>query len=300
MDLIKAQRLLNKIQAFLDGNGHELSRLEKDLIKSYVQQLYEAVTSEETPTGKDQVIENEPFSPKSHKVETSTKEESPIKRVTEEPKAEPFKPIYSDYAPQVNKPEKPAYTEYTPPATKPEQPVYTEYMPPVAKQEQPVYKEYNTPYVKEKEQEAEKPKQEEKLTAPVIEEKSQPVHVSASAEENNTSIDSADHDELLKKLFDLQKPDETASRFGHVPIASIESAMGLNERIFTLNELFGGDKGLFEAWCSKLNSLNSFAEAKNVLMTGPAQDFKWADPERIKMAEHFLRIVSRRYPKSAS
>ena len=48
MDLTKAQRLLNKIQAFLDnGNGQELSRLEKDLIKSYVQQLYDAVTSDE-------------------------------------------------------------------------------------------------------------------------------------------------------------------------------------------------------------------------------------------------------------
>ena len=52
MDLTKAQRLLNKIQAFLDnGNGHELSRLEKDLLKSYVQQLYEAVTSDEISTG---------------------------------------------------------------------------------------------------------------------------------------------------------------------------------------------------------------------------------------------------------
>ncbi len=109
---------------------------------------------------------------------------------------------------------------------------------------------------------------------------------------------SADAGDAMINLFEIQKPDE--SRFGHVPIASIESAMGLNERIFTLNELFGGDKGLFDAWCDKLNSLHSFAEARNVLITGPAKDFKWTDPQRIKMAEQFIRIVSRRYPKSGS
>lgn len=287
MDLAKAQRLLNKIQAFIDGNGHELSRLEKDLIKSYVQQLYEAVTSEETINANEQVKESEPFSQKSNKIETSGKQDSPMNHVTELPKSEPFKPVYK---------------EYMPPAPKPEQEAYSEYAPPVTKQEPPVYKEY-TPHIKEREPEKEMPKPEEKMAAPIIQQKTEPVHVSEPVKENKTSFSDAAHsdpNDPLNKLFDLQKPDETVNRFGHVPIASIESAMGLNERIFTLNELFGGDKGLFEAWCSKLNSLGSFAEAKNVLRTGPASDFKWAEPERIKMAEQFLRIVSRRYPKSVS
>ena len=49
MDLTKAQRLLVKIQAFLDnGNGNEISRLERDLLKSYIVQLYDAVSTEET------------------------------------------------------------------------------------------------------------------------------------------------------------------------------------------------------------------------------------------------------------
>ena len=42
MDLTKAQRLLLKIQAFIDnGNGNDISRLEKDLMKSYIIQLYD-------------------------------------------------------------------------------------------------------------------------------------------------------------------------------------------------------------------------------------------------------------------
>ena len=48
MDLTKAQRLLIKIQTFLDqGNGHELSRLEKDLLKTYIQQLYDTVNNDQ-------------------------------------------------------------------------------------------------------------------------------------------------------------------------------------------------------------------------------------------------------------
>jgi hypothetical protein len=104
--------------------------------------------------------------------------------------------------------------------------------------------------------------------------------------------------DALNKLFELPKSEDLSDRFSHVPIPSIESAMGLNERIFTLNDLFGGDRGLFDATCMQLNNLNSFAEAKALLLNGPARHFNWADPERIKMAEEFIRIIVRRYPKS--
>lgn len=274
MDLTKAQRLLNKIQAFLDnGNGHELSRLEKDLLKSYVQQLYEAVTSDEISTGYEPHKQTEASFQKTHKSEPTPKVETSVPRVTESPKAEPSKPIYS---------------EYIPPAPKAEPHLHSTYMPPVVK-ENLVEKESKEPVV---------------TSVPFTDTTSREVHVNEPVKEithtpKHSSTPAEQHD-ALQKLFDLQKSDEMGSRFGHVPIASIESAMGLNERIFTLNELFGGDKGLFDAWCDKLNNLNSFTEAKTVLINGPAKDFKWADPERIKMAEQFLRIVSRRYPKSVS
>jgi hypothetical protein len=263
MDLTKAQRLINKIQAFLDdGHAQDLSRLEKDLIKSYVQQLYEAVISDETALPQEKHKSSDVHVQKTQKVETFSQTEAPPVQLKETPKAEPTKPFYSDYIP---------------PAPKPEQPVYTEYKPPVVK-EKPVEVEIET-----QSYQAYKPE-------PVKETIHTPAVQPTAKEEQ----------EALGKLFDPQISDETSSRFGFVPIASIESAMGLNERIFTLNELFGGDKALFDAWCSKLNSLHSFAEARNVLISGPAKDFKWSDPERIKMAEQFIRIVSRRYPKPTS
>ena len=302
MDLTKAQRLLNKIQAFLDnGNGHELSRLEKDLIKSYVQQLYEAVTSEESSAQEHKPAES--TFQKSQRTESTHKSdvhvpkvETPAPRTTEVPKPEPIKPTFSDYTPPVEKPKPPVYS---PPEEKVETPVYSDYSPPVHKTETPVYVEPEIPEPKvhkfqsQIESEVSTPSFAERNSSPVEE-------VKESYPAPKQHVSAGDQSEAILKLFDLQKSDEMSSRFGHVPISSIESAMGLNERIFTLNELFGGDKALFDAWCAKLNSLGSFTEAKNVLMSGPAKDFKWADPQRIKMAEQFIRIVSRRYPKSAN
>ncbi len=286
MDMTKAQRLLNKIQAFLDdGNSHELSRLEKDLLKSYVQQLYEAVISDEHTSLPDQSKPSETQFHKSHK-EEFPKVEQTITRKTEAPKAETPK------------------TET--PKAEPPKTVYSEYMPPVPKTETsaPVYSDYIPPAAKEKPAEAKAPRTEMVETIPPVESKPYQAYVPEPLKETlrttKPPVSSPESPDALSKLFDLQKSEEMSSRFGHVPIASIESAMGLNERIFTLNELFGGDKGLFDAWCTKLNNLHSFAEARNVLMSGPARDFKWTDPQRVKMAEQFIRIVSRRYPKSAT
>src|SRR5688572_11167251 len=255
MDLTKAQRLLNKIQAFLDnGNGHELSRLEKDLIKSYVQQLYEAVTTDEDVSGMASSKKEETSSYKNNKAEQPNQKSEPfVQKVFEEPKPDPVKPFYSDFISPVSKTEPPA-TEYTPPVVEP--PV-TEYSPP-PKTETKVFV-YTPPIPKVEVQghEQYQPPKQEKLSSYQTPDRDPVV-------EKGSGSNTSDGNEALQKLFELQKPDEMSSRFGHVPIASIESAMGLNERIFTLNELFGGDKALFDAWCGKLNSLNSFSEAKQV------------------------------------
>jgi hypothetical protein len=108
----------------------------------------------------------------------------------------------------------------------------------------------------------------------------------------------SERDDALDELFDLPRSEDLSGRSTHVPIASIESALGLNARIFTLNELFGGDRTLFDTTCQQLNDLTSFQEARSLLMAGPARTFKWADQSRIKMAEDFIRIVARRYPKT--
>lgn len=254
MDFKKAQRLLTKIEAFLDnGNPQDLSRLEKDLMRSYVIQLYEAL-AEEGETIQEQEKPIEFIEYKMPKREAAPKTEVPQAKEIEIPK-----PSFQDQG-------------ITTPKEKP-----VEIVAPVQQTQRPV-------------QPVETKSFQYHVTEPIKE----------TIHDSKSNQSSADVNEGLAKLFELSKTDDMSGRLSHVPIASIESAMGLNERIFTLNELFGGDKSLFDSTCIALNNLTSFAEARKMLMTGPARDFKWSEPQRIKMAEQFIRIVSRRYPKSIS
>src|SRR5688572_23385779 len=202
MDLKKAQRLINKIQAFLDnGNGHNLSRLEKDLIKSYVQQLYEAVTSEESNEGQESTKTPEDSIQKSLE---ESKSKFQTSRITEIPKAEPPKPVQ---------------TEYSAPIPKAEPPVYSEYHAP------PVKEEYHATPIKEKHVEFEITKPEETMTH--VTEHKQQRHVTEPVRETIHTKHSAsqpDQNDSLQKLFDVHRADEMGSRFSHVPIESIESA----------------------------------------------------------------------------
>ena len=272
MELQKAQRLLHKIQALLEPNsGHDLSRLEKDLLKSYIVQLYDAIQDESL------ILPEQPV--KTKEIVVPARTETPKPPVQEK---EPEKEIPTLIVPEikVQKPvEVPVEINFTQQETIMAQ---TKVEPKII--HSPVYEPVHEPV-------------KEQMREPVKETIKEPVKESVSKPYVHTLEKDQTGDEALKKLFE-QRGDDMSERFSQVPIASIEAAMGLNERIFTLNELFGGDKSLFDSTCAKLNQFRSFSEAQQLLMNGPARDFKWGDKERLKMAEQFLRIVSRRYPKS--
>ncbi len=232
-----------------NGNGSELSRLEKDLMKSYIIQLYDAVNAEETPM----------------RTEKPKQAEMPVAKFQ---KAE-VPPVYTP----------------DPPKPEPEKPVFHE---PVAPKIQDIPMEIKMPV---QEPVIVLPKFEP-VDIPVAEPVKEVLHVHKVL---STPLDFSDE---LAKLFELPKVEEMSGRFSHIPIENIETALGLNERIFTLNELFGGNRDVFDSTCTQLNTLNSFSEAKFLLLNGPARQYKWSDQERVKMAEHFIRIVARRYPKS--
>jgi hypothetical protein len=242
MDITKAQYLLLKIQTFLElGHGNDLSRLEKDLMKSYIIQLYDAVSADDISSIEKSYNQFKP----------EPKKESKIQDMPTPARVEAKMPADSvtSTEKEVEVPaESPTYTPPEPEIAWPQKPL----APPSTKKEVPVTK---------------------------------PVETKGVASEE------------LIKLFELSHPSEMDSRFSHVPIDDIASALGLNERIFTLNVLFGGDRELYESTCAQLNQLNSFSEATDILLGGPARKYNWADRESIKMAEHFIRTVARRYPQ---
>ncbi len=257
MNLNKANRLLLKIQAFLDQeNGHALSRLEKDLMKSYILQLYDVVSDEQITSAEDTHSRLDTPSP-SPKMADRT---PPVQR-KEPPGTDPVRFVIPD-------PPKPEPIEVHAQTEIPEPAIVSRPLEPIPAPAVPV-------------------------------QESTPVQITIKEQVRETvhTITADDSGEALVKIFEVLTRDEVAGSFSTVPLGSIESGMGLNERIFTLNELFGGDKSLFDLTCAELNALHSFDEAREKLLSGPARQFHWSDPKRLKMAEEFIRIVARRYPK---
>ena len=87
---------------------------------------------------------------------------------------------------------------------------------------------------------------------------------------------------------------ELSDRLSRTPIDDLTRCMGINEKIFTMNELFGGDSSLFNNTMSDLNKLDSLDQAKDYLVEKVALEQGWADPGKIKKADKFIKLISRK------
>ncbi len=99
----------------------------------------------------------------------------------------------------------------------------------------------------------------------------------------------------LEELFSFNDAKELSERLSEMPITNIKKAMGLNERIFTVNELFGGDQAVFDLTLDTLNKLPDFNQAKSFLVRNAASKFNWAAKTRKGKAKNFIKLVKRRY-----
>lgn len=107
--------------------------------------------------------------------------------------------------------------------------------------------------------------------------------------------ESDEDEEELENLFEHHQARELSEKLSELPIQDLGKAMGLNEKIFTINELFDGDQDVFKQTIQALNSLPSFEEAKNFLVREVAVRFNWAHQEKKNKAKNFIKLVRRRY-----
>ncbi len=116
-----------------------------------------------------------------------------------------------------------------------------------------------------------------------------------AAEEKSPGAEIITENRPLKELFEEDKASLASSRFGRLPISDISKSMGINDRIQTINELFGGDQNAFNNCTAKLNALKGFEEAKRYLISGPASTYEWENPMKKTKALMFISLVRRRY-----
>lgn len=101
--------------------------------------------------------------------------------------------------------------------------------------------------------------------------------------------------EDLNELFDVKQAKELSEKLGELPISDLTKAMGLNEKIFTINELFGGDSKAFDVMLKTLNTFNSFEQAKAYLSENFAGQYDWTHKEKKKKAINMIKLIRRRY-----
>ena len=138
------------------------------------------------------------------------------------------------------------------------------------------------------EKEAPRPKKEAPAPTPVVTKPAAPSPIPVPLP--NTKVSAG-----LEDLFSFGSAKELSEKLRQLPITDIKKAMGLNERIFTVNELFGGKQAAFDETLNALNELKSFEEAKQYLMQNAATQFDWASKTRKNKAKTFIKLVKRRY-----
>lgn len=97
------------------------------------------------------------------------------------------------------------------------------------------------------------------------------------------------------KLFDTEYARELSERLGAAKVDDINKAMGLNEKIFTINELFGGDNASFDQAIKTLQSFATFDQAKEYIIQNIAPQYDWLSPQKFKKAKEFIKIVKRKF-----
>lgn len=99
----------------------------------------------------------------------------------------------------------------------------------------------------------------------------------------------------MKELFSFSSSAELSDKLANSPIKDLTKAMGINEKIFTVNELFGNDQAELDNILLALNGLDNFEEAKSLLARSVAVKHNWTDSDNFKKAKNFIRLVRRRY-----
>lgn len=97
------------------------------------------------------------------------------------------------------------------------------------------------------------------------------------------------------QLDDLFAVGKNAAGSSNRPIANLRTAFGINERIFSINELFGGSVGQFDMVIDTLNSCPDFTAAKAYLTEQIVEQYQWLQPNKIKKAQEFVRKVQLRF-----
>ncbi|MBK7223845.1 MAG: hypothetical protein IPH94_21905 [Saprospiraceae bacterium] len=101
--------------------------------------------------------------------------------------------------------------------------------------------------------------------------------------------------EEIEAIFKMDEITDLSAKLSMSKIDDISKAIGINERIFTINELFGGNGELFNKMIDRLNSCDSFDQAKSILIHEVATPMQWEKEDKVRKAQQFVKHVRRKF-----
>ncbi len=99
----------------------------------------------------------------------------------------------------------------------------------------------------------------------------------------------------LIEMFDMKEARELSEKLSNSPIKDLSTAIGINDRFLTINDLFGGDSNAFKDCIDQINKMTSYDEAKSYLLSSTAQIYDWSSTTKLKKAAGFISLVQRRF-----
>jgi len=98
-----------------------------------------------------------------------------------------------------------------------------------------------------------------------------------------------------ESLFAFKKASDLSEKLRDRPIADLNKAFAINDKLLTISKLFGDDASAFKDVVGDLNRLSSFDEAKVYLSNNVVDKFNWTAKNKAKTAKIFIKTVSRRF-----
>ena len=146
----------------------------------------------------------------------------------------------------------------------------------------------------------EKSVEEPKTVAPVIDESekeekitvSEIVETETSAKEDDPNTD---FNESFEELFFFKQATDLAEKLSESPISNLTKALGVNEKLYYIKELFGGDAAKFNETISFFNEAGLFDKARLFMEYNLIEQYDWMNKDRKAIAKEFIKLVRRRY-----
>ena len=119
--------------------------------------------------------------------------------------------------------------------------------------------------------------------------------VASDVESKERSPEENRMDEALLAIFAPAPGSDLSDKLGSLPIKDLTKEFGINDRILTTNDLFGGSRELFNQTLQAVNGMDNFDQAREYLIRNIAEKYQWGSTENLKKAQRFVKLVKRRF-----